>query len=217
MAAALGYASSESDGDGIPAVERFMADLYPALAASRRLADRVIRAVGNSRLLLGIGLDCVDRKIETANGFLTNADPVWMVWAFGLAQKYGLTLTDGLQSTASELVESHVRTKQPDELSAAFTQVLCKTGAVYPTLQLMADLGILGWIIPEFGRIMNLIPYDASHDYTVGQHTLLVVRNLDNLALPAADVLESEEQAEMRRALQELPHLGVFDACCPAA
>ena len=52
-----------------------MADLFPALAACRRISDRVMRAIGNSRLL-GIGLDCVDRKIITANDFLTNADPV---------------------------------------------------------------------------------------------------------------------------------------------
>ena len=206
VAAALGYVNSETANEDAPPVERFMADLFPALAACRRISDRVMRAIGNSRLLLGIGLDCVDRKIITANDFLTNADPVWMAWACELAQRYNLALSDNVQAKASELTESHVRTRQPDELAMVFTQMLCRIGSVYSTLQTMADLGILAWILPEFGRIMDLIPYDASHDYTVGQHTLLVVRNLENLVAAAADTAEPEEQAEMRRTLQELPN-----------
>ena len=53
---------------------------------------------------------------------------------------------------------------------------------VYLTLQRMAELGILGWFVPEFGRVMDLIPYDPAHEYTVGQHTLNIVAYLDALA-----------------------------------
>jgi [protein-PII] uridylyltransferase len=66
----------------------------------------------------------------------------------------------------------------------------------------MADLGILGWLLPEVGEIMNLIPYDPSHDYTVGQHTLYVLRNLDSLRAPDGP----EETRDFRQILEELPN-----------
>ena len=47
-----------------------MADLFPALAVCRRVADRVMRSVGNSRLLLGIGIDSVDHQLVAANKFI---------------------------------------------------------------------------------------------------------------------------------------------------
>jgi [protein-PII] uridylyltransferase len=66
----------------------------------------------------------------------------------------------------------------------------------------MADLGILGWLLPEMGEIMNLIPYDPSHEYTVGQHTLYVTQHLDSLR--SAD--GSEEMRDLRQIMGELPH-----------
>ena len=118
-----------------------------------------------------------------------------------------MSLSDGIQVTSASLIESRPRSsfarmKRP----LHFTQILGRVGRIYPILQTMADLGILSWILPEFGQLLNLIPYDASHDYTVGQHTLLVVRNIEGLATGAAEAIESEEQAEMRRALQEVAH-----------
>ena len=58
-------------------------------------------------------------------------------------------LSDNVQAKASEPLELHVRTRQPDELAMVFTQMLCRIGSVYSTLQTMADLGILAWILPE--------------------------------------------------------------------
>jgi [protein-PII] uridylyltransferase len=49
---------------------------------------------------------------------------------------------------------------------------------------------------------MDLIPYDPSHDYTVGQHTLFVIKHLE--ALLSADA--NDDLIEMRRVLEELPN-----------
>ena len=69
-------------------------------------------------------------------------------------------------------------------------------------LEKMATLGILGWMFPEVAGIMNLISYDPSHDYTVGQHTLYVIKNLDNLRL--YDV--PEELKEYKQVMAEIPN-----------
>lgn len=213
VAALLGYGGAEeaargtpeaasAESGGVPPVERFMADLYPVLAHIRRTADQVMRQVGASRLILGIGLDSEGQRIVPANDALESDDPAWLLWACELAQKYGLELSPAIERAATALIAKRPETAQPAETAQTFTRILSSPERVAPTLQTMADLGILGWFLPEFGALMDLIPYDPSHDYTVGQHSLLVVRHLE--ALRTAE--GSEEQIEMRRLLEDLPH-----------
>jgi [protein-PII] uridylyltransferase len=52
---------------------------------------------------------------------------------------------------------------------------------VYETLRKMHDTGILGRFIPEFGRMQHLVILESFHQYTVDEHTLLAIRNLENL------------------------------------
>lgn len=198
----LGYQVLIQGEDRVPPVEQFMADLFPAMALVRRVTDQVMRRVGNSRLMLGIGLDCRRRQIVPANDALESDDPVWLLWACELSQKYDLILGEAVERAMVALVAAQPVVKDPLQSAEVFTQILAHRGRVYPTLQQMADLGILGWFLPEFQAIFDLIPYDPSHDHTVGQHSLLVVRTLEEL-LQAVD---PEEQVEMRRIYEELPN-----------
>lgn len=197
-----GGAPQSARSDEPPPVERFMADLYPVMALVRRVADQVMEKVGNSRLILGIGLDCKRKVIVPASSALESDDPVWMLWACELAQRYTLRLGDGLCRAAARLANMTPVLAEPARAAEVFTRILSRIGSVYPILQEMADLGILGWFLPEFGSVIDLIPYDPSHDHTVGQHSLLVVWRLEQLR-----VLEGpEELLEMRRILEELAH-----------
>ncbi len=45
-------------------------------------------------------------------------------------------------------------------------------------LECMNDTGLLGALIPEFGRVVGQMQYDLFHVYTVDAHSLFVVRNL---------------------------------------
>ena len=42
----------------------------------------------------------------------------------------------------------------------------------------MSEMGVLGALIPEFGRITGMMQYDGYHTYTVDEHTLVAVGNL---------------------------------------
>ncbi|HLK56748.1 MAG TPA: HD domain-containing protein, partial [Chthonomonadaceae bacterium] len=126
----------------------------------------------------------------------------WLLWACELAQKYDLELSEGVERAALSLLAQNPVTAEPRQTAEVFTQILSRPGKAYPILQKMADLGILGWFLPEFGLLMDLIPYDSSHDFTIGQHSLRVVQNLEALREPDKD----EERAEMKRILEELTH-----------
>lgn len=52
---------------------------------------------------------------------------------------------------------------------------------VYETLREMHDIGILDRFIPEFGRLRHLVIHEPYHRYTVDEHTLIAIRNLEIL------------------------------------
>jgi len=45
-------------------------------------------------------------------------------------------------------------------------------------LRKMNDIGLLGAVLPEFGRIVGQMQYDGYHTFTVDEHTLVAVGNL---------------------------------------
>ncbi|HKT81475.1 MAG TPA: HD domain-containing protein [Vicinamibacterales bacterium] len=52
---------------------------------------------------------------------------------------------------------------------------------LYARLTEMHDAGLLGQMFPEFKRISFLVVRDFYHKYTVDEHTLLTIRNLERL------------------------------------
>jgi [protein-PII] uridylyltransferase len=58
---------------------------------------------------------------------------------------------------------------------------ILKGNRVYETLREMHDTGILDRFIPEFGRLRHLVIHEPYHRYTVDEHTLLAIRNLEML------------------------------------
>ncbi len=55
------------------------------------------------------------------------------------------------------------------------------------TLRRMSRYGVLGRLIPAFGRIVGQMQHDLFHVYTVDEHILMVVRNLRRLRIPRFD------------------------------
>lgn len=51
----------------------------------------------------------------------------------------------------------------------------------YETLRIMHDTGILDRLIPEFGRLRHLVIYEPYHRYTVDEHALNAIKNLEML------------------------------------
>ena len=45
----------------------------------------------------------------------------------------------------------------------------------------MHETGVLGRFIPEFGALKSLVIHEPFHRYTVDEHTMLAIRNLESL------------------------------------
>ena len=68
---------------------------------------------------------------------------------------------------------------RPRATSAAF---LKPRPGLYARLSEMHDCGLLGRMFPEFQAISCRVVRDFYHKYTVDEHTLLTIRNLERLA-----------------------------------
>lgn len=204
VAELLGYKSSDPDDPAAtPAVEQFMRDFYRCTTTIDRLSLDIMRRTENSRLVIGIGLDCKRRQIVPATGALVHDDPVWMLWACELAQKYGLDFSNDLERSIVDLLATNPAVHDDAQAAEVLTRILGSPRGAFRILQRMADIGILGWFIPEFGAVLDLIPYDPSHDHTIGQHSLHVVRCLDELRSPTV----SEDLRDFRMLISELPNV----------
>ncbi len=58
---------------------------------------------------------------------------------------------------------------------------ILKGNRVYETLREMHDTGIIDRFIPEFGRLRHLVIHEPYHRYTVDEHTLIAIKNLEML------------------------------------
>jgi len=197
IASRLGY----EPGEHAPPVEQFMHDYYLHAADAHRICEEVIRRVEQGRHVLGIGLDCERKEVIPAQNLLQREDPVWMVWAVRLALEYDLNLSTPLQRLMRQTAQRKPTTHDPKHLAETFLAILRAPSGVARALRQLADTGVLGWILPEFEATRTLIPYDPSHNFTVGEHTLRVIENVD-----ALNSITDPNYADYRRIFQETPH-----------
>lgn len=73
--------------------------------------------------------------------------------------------------------ESHMMSKETRE---AFVELLNNPKS-YGALNFLHEIGFLERLIPEFGKITGLMQFDLYHKFTVDEHTLLAIRNLESL------------------------------------
>jgi [protein-PII] uridylyltransferase len=67
-------------------------------------------------------------------------------------------------------------------LAADFRAILRNKGHVARVVRQMHELGFLGRVLPEFGRLTYLAQHDLYHKYTTDEHTLKALDILDQIA-----------------------------------
>ncbi len=102
-----------------------------------------------------------------------------MLEAFSFFATTGKALSHNL---AEHIRQSARQVKTPAILSQNAQRYfwgIMKSGRVYETLAETHRVRLLEKILPEFGRLRNLVIFEIYHRYTVDQHTLVAVRNAE--------------------------------------
>ena len=191
LAARLGYAD---DADSL-GVEKMMQGFYRSAAVVRRIGDRLLQRFEEH--FAGVATpEPIDADFERRGGYLAARVPGWLgrdpahIFALFAAWAADPSLRGLHSQTARELAQELPQipayTDAAVALRDAFMQLLRGAQPVR-TLERMARSGVLGRWIPAFQRVSGRMQFDLFHVFTVDQHTLAVLRNLDGFASGEAD------------------------------
>ncbi len=93
----------------------------------------------------------------------------------------------GLDSSSMERVRRALSKGKSEDLATgengrAVLRMMEDRDGIYRVLKLMHRVGLLGRIFPEFEEIRSRVIRDFFHKYTVDQHSLIAVRNIEQLS-----------------------------------
>ncbi|MBA4371638.1 MAG: [protein-PII] uridylyltransferase [Thermodesulfovibrio sp.] len=110
--------------------------------------------------------------------------------AFSLMARTGKRFSPGLRrAIRTDLLRINRKARIQPRSVNSFLEIL-KGGRVYDTLREMHDSGVLGRFLPEFGALRMLVIHEPYHLYTVDEHTLVAIRNLELLRTTSYKSLE---------------------------
>ena len=189
IAAELGFV----DHGNRRAVADFMKTYYVHATTVRRFSDIVIERCTerpNPYRLIGrvIGRDIregvriLNRTISANGADVLQREPSNLVTLFRDAQRHGVQLTEGTKRLIREHLDLIGETERHDpDFIGPFREILGWKQDVWKTVREMHSVGVLCRLFPEFARIDGMVQRDLYHVYTVDEHSLMGVRELERL------------------------------------
>jgi [protein-PII] uridylyltransferase len=178
LAARMGYES-----EPFPTAA-FMHRVLDAMAGLHRFYLRVSETCLEGPLSLDRRLIVQRGRIRATDPDLLNDDPTALSRIFHHFQEFGFRPDRSLEDT----IETESRRKSPalqSERLAPLLLSLLQLDRAAPALRLMADLGLLARALPEFATARTLTPLNAVHRFTVGEHSLRALEQLESLPFSA--------------------------------
>ena len=169
-----------------PALTRMMARLRPA-AKRRRVPESDDFVIDNNRINLAVP-------------DVFKHDPVNLIRIFRLAQKNNLAFhPDAMRTVTRSLGLINAQLRDNPEANRVFIEILTSDNAE-PVLRRMNETGVLGRFIRAFGRIVSMMQFNMYHSYTVDEHLIRCVGNLQEIERGGNDefALSSELMRKIR-------------------
>ena len=135
---------------------------------------------------IGSDLERRENEVSFVDGTRASLRPRTWLRAFEAA----LARDCGVSEQVLTCIERHgeryapERFFQTDDERDLLLRVLQPRSGLYARLSEMHDSGLLGRMFPEFQKIYCLVIRDFYHKYTVDEHTLRTIRNLESLCDP---------------------------------
>ncbi|HXD84495.1 MAG TPA: [protein-PII] uridylyltransferase [Rudaea sp.] len=192
------------------AVEQFMQGYYRAAMTIERLSARFIdaceEALETPALPQRVSLDfvAINARLDSDTADLFERRPAALIDLFRIWSEHARILalrTTLVRRIEATLAQSGDRLGDDDEVNAAFLRLLRRDASAIEALARMNRFGVLAHYLPAFGRIVGRMQYDLFHVYTVDEHTIRVLRNVERFA--SADA--SREFAQAHELWTRLP------------
>jgi [protein-PII] uridylyltransferase len=177
IAASLGYSGPSPHQQ----VEGLMADYFRHARVVARTLERVRRSAPAP---VGVNLGRTSAGIRFIDERQAAREPVTWLAAFAAAVDAGTNVAD----ETLDLIRRHAAGRGVGDLlpdaanREALLRFLKPRPGLYSRLSEMHDCGLLARMLPPFAAITHRVVRDFYHKYTVDEHTLQAVRNLERLA-----------------------------------
>ncbi|MFL6797617.1 MAG: [protein-PII] uridylyltransferase [Xanthobacteraceae bacterium] len=112
-------------------------------------------------------------RINVADQDAFKRDPVNLIRIFNIAQKYNLAFHPDAMHLATRslnLIDQDLR--ENEEANRLFLEILTSRNDGETVLRRMNEAGVLGRLVPAFGRIVAMMQFNMYHHYTVDEHLL---------------------------------------------
>ena len=193
----LGYSQPEL----LSRVERFMQDYYRcaqsiyriSMTVESRLAITIGRTSSGAKVPIREALKIARlRRARKVDGFVVRGhelaaeapnvfqdDPVRLIRVFRHGQQLDCAIDFNLAQLIRASLPLVTNIALSPDAAVAFRAILSESGAVFPALHSMHELGVLGRFIPEFDALTCLVQHEFYHRYTADIHTLNAIKELD--------------------------------------
>ncbi len=126
------------------------------------------------RKLAGTSDFIVDNhRINIADDSVFERDPVNLLRLFWFADKHGLEFhPDALKLLTRSLGLVNKALRRDEEANRLFLDILTSDRNAELNLRRMNEAGLLGRLIPDFGKIVAMMQFSMYHHYTVDEHLI---------------------------------------------
>jgi len=172
-------------------VEALMGEYFRHARASARALDRSRRAVtpppARGTRHVGRHFEITSEGVRFLDLTRAAARPALWLELFRIALSNGCAVSE----QALGFIEQNVERFGADDFLATESDrqlvrsMLHPRPGLYARLSEMHDCGLLNRVFPEFAKIHCRVIRDFHHKYTVDEHTLLAIRNVESLWTPA--------------------------------
>ncbi|MEE9452574.1 MAG: [protein-PII] uridylyltransferase [Gammaproteobacteria bacterium] len=172
------------------AIEQFMHDYFRAVHTLYNLNDLVLQSLRARIFLpekqkitpLNARFQIRNRNIEVKDPQVFAQQPAALLEIFVLMAHHTNIRAVSADTVRliykhRHLIDENFRSKEKNR--KLFMQLFRNNNNLAKQLKIMDRYGILALYLPEFGNVIGQMQYDLFHVYTVDQHTLFVIRNLN--------------------------------------
>jgi len=191
LAVQFGYQSDENN----QAVEYLMQNYYRTVMALNRLNSILLQHFSETLLDQDKAeIPCIiNRRFQSVKGYLEVRDKqVFLRYPLALLEIFLLLQQDtglkGIRASTIRLLLAHLHLidkqfRHGIQAQSLFMEILRQPQQVAEILKKMNHYGILELYIADFKHIVGRMQYDLFHIYTVDEHTLFLIRNLQRFTL----------------------------------
>lgn len=193
------------------AVEQLMQGFFRAASSVRRITQRLLLDWEERLATVPSPTLWYDDDFGLRRGRLVHRNPVavagTLATALAVCERLARTpAADGLSPELAAAIQAaapaYARDVETEASVAHFRAILKQPLRAVRVLRTMADLDLLGRLVPAFESVTGRMQYDMFHAYTVDQHTLRVLDHLTRFADAAtaeALPLAVEVRARLRK------------------